>query len=62
MANTGIGQRLFISGPRPTCCGAFGKLGVPDRTAAVTAAIERGDIPPPSPWAAGADLYIPTVY
>ena len=26
---------------------AFGKLGVSDRTAEVTTAIERGDIPPP---------------
>jgi ATP/maltotriose-dependent transcriptional regulator MalT len=25
----------------------FGKLGVSDRTAGVTTAIERGDIPPP---------------
>ena len=39
---------------------AFGKLGVSDRTAAVTTAIERGDIPPPGPVTPRADHYIPT--
>jgi DNA-binding NarL/FixJ family response regulator len=49
MTNADIGQRLFISEAtvKTHLLRAFGKLGVSDRTAAVTTAIERGDIPPP---------------
>jgi DNA-binding NarL/FixJ family response regulator len=47
--NADIGRRLFISEAtvKTHLLRAFGKLGVSDRTAAVTTAIERGDIPPP---------------
>jgi DNA-binding CsgD family transcriptional regulator len=49
MTNAEIGQQLFISEAtvKAHLLRAFGKLGVSDRTAAVTTAIERGDIPPP---------------
>ena len=49
MTNADIGQQLFISEAtvKTHLLRAFGKLGVSDRTAAVTTAIERGDIPPP---------------
>lgn len=49
MTNADIGQRLFISEAtvKTHLLRVFGKLGVSDRTAAVTTAIERGDIPPP---------------
>jgi DNA-binding NarL/FixJ family response regulator len=49
MTNADIGQRLFISEAtvKTHLLRAFGKLGVSDRTAAVTTAIQRGDIPPP---------------
>ena len=49
MTNADIGRRLFISEAtvKTHLLRAFGKLGVSDRTAAVTTAIERGDIPPP---------------
>jgi DNA-binding NarL/FixJ family response regulator len=53
MTNADIGQQLFISEAtvKTHLLRAFGKLGVSDRTAAVTTAIERGDIPPPGRWA-----------
>jgi DNA-binding NarL/FixJ family response regulator len=49
MTNADIGRRLFISEAtvKTHLLRAFSKLGVSDRTAAVTTAIERGDIPPP---------------
>ena len=49
MTNADIGRRLFISEAtvKTHLLRAFGKLGVSDRTAAVTTAIERGEIPPP---------------
>jgi len=49
MTNAEIGRKLFISEAtvKTHLLRAFGKLGVGDRTAAVTTAIERGDIPPP---------------
>ena len=49
MTNADIGRQLFISEAtvKTHLLRAFGKLGVSDRTAAVTTAIERGDIPPP---------------
>ena len=45
----GTPLRLFISEAtvKTQLLRVFGKLGVSDRTAAVTTAIERGDIPPP---------------
>jgi ATP/maltotriose-dependent transcriptional regulator MalT len=49
MTNADIGQRLFISEAtvKTHLLRAFGKLAVWDRTAAVTTATERGDIPAP---------------
>jgi DNA-binding NarL/FixJ family response regulator len=49
MTNADIGQQLFISEAtvKTHLLRVFGKLGVSDRTAAVTTAIERGEIPPP---------------
>jgi DNA-binding NarL/FixJ family response regulator len=49
MTNADIGRQLFISEAtvKTHLLRAFGKLGVSDRTAAVTTAIERGEIPPP---------------
>jgi DNA-binding NarL/FixJ family response regulator len=49
MTNADIGRRLFISEAtvKTHLLRAFGKLGVSDRTAAVTTAIEWGEIPPP---------------
>jgi DNA-binding NarL/FixJ family response regulator len=46
--NAQIGDALFISEAtvKTHLLRAFGKLGVPNRTAAVTAAIERGLLPP----------------
>jgi DNA-binding NarL/FixJ family response regulator len=46
--NAEIGDALFISEAtvKTHMLRAFGKLGVPNRTAAVTAAIERGLLPP----------------
>jgi DNA-binding NarL/FixJ family response regulator len=47
--NAEIGRELFISEAtvKTHLLRAFGKLGVSDRTAAVTTAIERGLLPPP---------------
>jgi DNA-binding NarL/FixJ family response regulator len=47
--NVEIGRELFISEAtvKTHLLRAFGKLGVSDRTAAVTTAIERGILPPP---------------
>jgi DNA-binding NarL/FixJ family response regulator len=47
--NAEIGRELFISEAtvKTHLLRAFGKLGVSDRTAAVTTAIERGVLPPP---------------
>ena len=47
--NAEIGRELFISEAtvKTHLLRAFGKLGVSGRTAAVTAAIERGLLPPP---------------
>ena len=47
--NAEIGRALFISEAtvKTHLLRAFGKLGVSDRTAAVTTAIERGLLPPP---------------
>jgi len=49
MTNADIGRQLFISEAtvKTHLLRAFGKLGVSDRTAAVTTAIERGEILPP---------------
>ena len=49
MTNADIAQRLLISKAtvKTHLLGAFGKLGVSARAAAVTTAIQRGDIPPP---------------
>jgi DNA-binding NarL/FixJ family response regulator len=49
LTNADIGRRLFISEAtvKTHLLRLFGKLGVSDRTAAVTTAIERGDLPPP---------------
>jgi DNA-binding NarL/FixJ family response regulator len=49
LTNAEIGRRLFISEAtvKTHLLRLFGKLGVGDRTAAVTTAIERGDLPPP---------------
>jgi hypothetical protein len=48
----GSGQPVVVPGLAPTVkthlLRAFGKLGVSDRTAAVTTAIQRGDIPRPA--------------
>jgi DNA-binding NarL/FixJ family response regulator len=48
-SNAEIGRELFISEAtvKTHLLRAFGKLGVSDRTAAVTTAIERGILPPP---------------
>jgi DNA-binding NarL/FixJ family response regulator len=48
-SNAQIGRELFISEAtvKTHLLRAFGKLGVSDRTAAVTTAIERGILPPP---------------
>ena len=47
--NAEIGRALYISEAtvKTHLLRAFGKLGVSDRTAAVTAALERGMLPPP---------------
>ena len=47
--NAEIGRELFISEAtvKTHLLRAFGKLGVSDRTAAVTTAIQRGLLPPP---------------
>ena len=47
--NAEIGRELYISEAtvKTHLLRAFGKLGVSDRTAAVTTAIERGILPPP---------------
>jgi len=47
--NAEIGRALYISEAtvKTHLIRAFGKLGVSDRTAAVTAALERGILPPP---------------
>jgi DNA-binding NarL/FixJ family response regulator len=47
--NAEIGRELYISEAtvKTHLLRAFGKLGVSDRTAAVTCAIERGILPPP---------------
>jgi DNA-binding NarL/FixJ family response regulator len=47
--NAEIGRELFISEAtvKTHLLRAFGKLGVSDRTAAVTTAIQRGALPPP---------------
>jgi DNA-binding NarL/FixJ family response regulator len=47
--NAEIGRELFISEAtvKTHLLRAFGKLGVSDRTAAVTTAIERGLLPAP---------------
>jgi DNA-binding NarL/FixJ family response regulator len=47
--NAEIGRELFISEAtvKTHLLRAFGKLGVSDRTAAVTTALERGLLPPP---------------
>jgi DNA-binding NarL/FixJ family response regulator len=49
LTNAEIGRRLYISEAtvKTHLLRLFGKLGVSDRTAAVTTAIERGDLPPP---------------
>jgi DNA-binding NarL/FixJ family response regulator len=49
LTNAEIGRELFIgaSTVKTYLLRAFGKLGVSDRTAAVTVAIERGELPPP---------------
>lgn len=49
MTNAAIGRALFISEAtvKTHLLRAFAKLDVADRTAAVTAAIERGELPPP---------------
>lgn len=49
LTNAEIGRRLFISEAtvKTHLLRLFAKLGVGDRTAAVTTAIERGDLPPP---------------
>jgi DNA-binding NarL/FixJ family response regulator len=49
LINAEIGRRLYISEAtvKTHLLRLFGKLGVSDRTAAVTTAIERGDLPPP---------------
>jgi DNA-binding NarL/FixJ family response regulator len=49
--NAEIGRELFISEAtvKTHLLRAFGKLGVSDRTAAVTTAIQRGLLPPPGP-------------
>jgi DNA-binding NarL/FixJ family response regulator len=49
MTNSDIGRELCISEAtvKTHLLRAFGKLGVSDRTAAVTTAIERGEIPAP---------------
>lgn len=50
MTSADIGQRLFISeaAVKIYLLRAFGKLGVSDRTGAVTTAIQGGDIPRPA--------------
>jgi DNA-binding NarL/FixJ family response regulator len=47
--NAEIGRELFISETtvKTHLIRVFGKLGVSDRTAAVTTALERGLLPPP---------------
>jgi DNA-binding NarL/FixJ family response regulator len=49
LTNAEIGRRLYISEAtvKTHLLRLFGKLGVSDRTAAVTTAFERGDLPPP---------------
>ncbi len=49
LTNAEIGRRLYISEAtvKTHLLRLFGKLGVSDRTAAVTTALERGDLPPP---------------
>ncbi|GAA1100602.1 response regulator transcription factor [Nocardiopsis composta] len=49
LTNAEIGERLFISATtvKTHLMRAFGKLGVSDRTAAVTRAIQQGLLPPP---------------
>ncbi len=49
LTNAAIGHALFISEAtvKTHLLRAFGKLGVTDRTAAVTTAIERGELPSP---------------
>jgi DNA-binding NarL/FixJ family response regulator len=49
MTNAEIGRRLYISEAtvKTHLLRLFGKLGVSDRTAAVTTAITRGDLPQP---------------
>jgi DNA-binding NarL/FixJ family response regulator len=49
LTNADIGRRLYISEAtvKTHLLRLFGKLGVSDRTAAVTTAIERGDLPQP---------------
>jgi DNA-binding NarL/FixJ family response regulator len=49
LTNAEIGRRLFISEAtvKTHLLRLFAKLGVSHRTAAVTTAIERGDLPPP---------------
>ncbi len=49
LTNAAIGHTLFISEAtvKTHLLRAFGKLGVTDRTAAVTTAIERGELPAP---------------
>jgi DNA-binding NarL/FixJ family response regulator len=49
LTNAEIGRELFIGEAtvKTHLLRAFGKLGVSDRTAAVTAALERGILPPP---------------
>jgi DNA-binding NarL/FixJ family response regulator len=49
LTNAEIGRELYISEAtvKTHLLRVFAKLGVSDRTAAVTTAIERGDLPPP---------------
>lgn len=49
LSNPDIGRKLFINEAtvKSHVTRIFEKLGVNDRTAAVTTAIARGDLPPP---------------
>jgi DNA-binding NarL/FixJ family response regulator len=49
LTNAAIGRRLCISEAtvKTHLLRVFSKLGVTDRTAAVTTAITRGELPPP---------------